>query len=479
MAATSGAARGPGEEAAREGERDRGSAAEVTDWAILNAAIPNMCRFDLNLEWDEKGGDVRSRDNGPEGMEPDGIIESNWNEVVDSFDDMNLSESLLRGIYAYGFEKPSAIQQRAILPCIKGECSIEGAGPHICWTPSCGDMTDCLISQVMTLLPKLSLEWTGKTATFAISILQQVELDMKATQALVLAPTRELAQQIQKVVMALGDYMGASCHACIGGTNVRAEVQKLQSEAHTSLWAHQAECSTSPKYIKMFVLDEADEMLSRGFKDQIYDIFQKLSSNAQVVLLSATMPSDVLEVTKKFMRDPIRILVKKEELTLEGIRQFYVNVEREEWKLDTLCDLYETLTITQAVIFINTRRKVDWLTEKMHARDFTVSALHGDMDQKERDVIMREFRSGSSRVLITTDLLARGIDVQQVSLVINYDLPTNRENYIHRIGRGGRFGRKGVAINMVTEEDKRTLKDIETFYNTTIEEMPMNVADLI
>uniref|UniRef100_A0A2K6G7A2 RNA helicase n=1 Tax=Propithecus coquereli TaxID=379532 RepID=A0A2K6G7A2_PROCO len=202
----------------------------------------------------------------------------------------------------------------------------------------------------------------------------------------------------------------------------------------------------SPKWIKMFVLDEADEMLSRGFKDQIYEIFQKLNTSIQVVLLSATMPTDVLEVTKKFMRDPIRIL---------------------------------TLTITQAVIFLNTRRKVDWLTEKMHARDFTVSALHGDMDQKERDVIMREFRSGSSRVLITTDLLARGIDVQQVSLVINYDLPTNRENYIHRIGRGGRFGRKGVAINFVTEEDKRILRDIETFYNTTVEEMPMNVADLI
>ncbi|XP_069910317.1 eukaryotic initiation factor 4A-I-like [Oryctolagus cuniculus] len=229
----------------------------------------------------------------------------------------------------------------------------------------------------------------------------------------------------------------------------------------------------------MFVLDEADEMLSGGFKDQICDIFQKLNSNTQVVLLSATVPSDVLEVTKKFMRDPIRILVKEEELMLEGIRQFYINVEREEWKLDTLCDLYETLTITQAVIFINTQRKVDWLTEKMHARDFTVSAMHGDVDQKERDVIMREFRSGSSRVLITTDLLTRGTDVQQVSLVINYDLPTNRENCIHRIGHGGRFGSKGVAINMVTEEDKRTLRDIETFYNTSIEEMPLNVADLI
>jgi len=229
----------------------------------------------------------------------------------------------------------------------------------------------------------------------------------------------------------------------------------------------------------MFVLDEADEMLSRGFKDQIYDVFKTLNEDIQVVLLSATMPQDVLEVTTRFMRNPIRILVKKEELTLEGIRQFYVDVEKEEWKLDTLCDLYETLTITQAVIFCNTKRKVDWLTDKMQTRDFTVSAMHGEMQQKERDVIMREFRSGSSRVLITTDLLARGIDVQQVSLVINYDLPTNRENYIHRIGRGGRFGRKGVAINFVTGDDQRNLQDIETFYNTQVEEMPMNVADLI
>lgn len=390
-------------------------------------------------------------------MEPDGIIESNWNEIVDSFDDMHLCEALLRGIYAYGFEKPSAIQQRAIMPCIK-----------------CHDV----IAQAQS--------GTGKTATFAISILQQIDVEQKITQALVLAPTRELAQQIQKVVLALGDYMGANCYACIGGTSIRSEVHKLQAEAPQivvgtpgrvyDMLSRKILC---PKHIKMFVLDEADEMLSRGFKDQIYEIFQKLSSNTQVVLLSATMPTDVLEVTTKFMRTPIRILVKKEELTLEGIRQFYINVEKEEWKLDTLCDLYETLTITQAVIFINTRRKVDWLTEKMHARDFTVSALHGDMDQKERDLIMREFRSGSSRVLITTDLLARGIDVQQVSLVINYDLPTNRENYIHRIGRGGRFGRKGVAINLVTEDDKRTLRDIETFYNTTVEEMPMNVADLI
>lgn len=393
---------------------------------------------------------------GPAGMRPDGEIQTNWEQVTDNFDDMNLKEKLLRGIYAYGFEKPSAIQQRAIMPSIKGYDVIAQAQSG-----------------------------TGKTATFAISILQQIDISLRETQALVLAPTRELAQQIQKVVISLGDYMEAQCHACIGGTNVREDIARLSGGVHVVVGTPGRvfdminRRALSTRHIKQFVLDEADEMLSRGFKDQIYDVFKTLNDDIQVILLSATMPVEVLDVTTRFMRDPIQILVKKEELTLEGIRQFYVDVEREDWKLDTLCDLYETLTITQAVIFCNTRRKVDWLTEKMHSRDFTVSAMHGDMDQKERDVIMREFRSGSSRVLITTDLLARGIDVQQVSLVINYDLPTNRENYIHRIGRGGRFGRKGVAINFLTSDDIRTLKDIEQFYNTQIEEMPMNVADLI
>jgi translation initiation factor 4A len=389
-------------------------------------------------------------------MQPDGLIESNWNEVVDNFDEMGIREELLRGVYAYGFEKPSAIQQRAIIPCVRGLDVIAQAQSG-----------------------------TGKTATFAVSILQKLDVSLKECQALVLAPTRELAQQIQKVMIALGDYMSAECHACIGGTNVREDLHKLSSGVHIVVGTPGRvfdminRRALSTRSIKMFILDEADEMLSRGFKDQIYDVFRTLNESIQVILLSATMPMDVLEVTKRFMRDPVRILVKKEELTLEGIRQFYIEVEQEEWKLDTLCDLYETLTITQAVIFCNTRRKVEWLTEKMHGRDFTVSAIHGDMEQGQRDVIMREFRSGSSRVLITTDLLARGIDVQQVSLVINYDLPTNRENYIHRIGRGGRFGRKGVAINFMTTDDRRTLKDIETFYNTQIEEMPMNVADLI
>jgi len=279
--------------------------------------------------------------------------------------------------------------------------------------------------------------------------------------------------------------MKVTCHAFVGGTNVGADMAKLQSGVQVVVGTPGRVSdmiqrgALDPKSIKVFVLDEADEMLSRGFKDQIYEVFKYMPQDIQVVLLSATMPSDVLEVTNRFMRDPIRILVKKEELTLEGIRQYYVNVSKEDWKFDTLADLYETVSITQAVIFCNTRRKVEALADQLMKRKFTVSSMHGDMDQENRELIMREFRSGSSRILITTDLLARGIDVHQVSLVINYDIPSNRENYIHRIGRSGRFGRKGVAINFVTDEDIRQMKDIEQFYNTVIEEMPSNIADLL
>jgi len=349
---------------------------------------------------------------------------TDWEETYESFDQMNLHENLLRGIYSYGFEKPSAIQQKGIVPFIKGFDVIQQAQSG-----------------------------TGKTATFCAGVLNNLDFSVQECQGLVLAPTRELAQQIEKVMRHLGDYLKVKCHACVGGTSVREDARILGAGVHVVVGTPgrvydmlRRRCLRADN-IKMFVLDEADEMLSRGFKDQIYDIFQLLPPKLQVGVFSATLPPEALEITRKFMNKPVRILVKRDELTLEGIKQFYVNVEKEEWKLDTLCDLYETLAITQSVIFANTRRKVDWLTEKMRERDHTVSATHGDMDQNMRDVIMREFRSGSSRVLITTDLLARGIDVQQVSLVINFDLPTQPENYLHRIGRSGRFGRKGVAIN--------------------------------
>jgi len=369
---------------------------------------------------------------------------------------MGLREELLRGIYSYGFERPSTIQQKSIVPMIKG-----------------GD----IIAQAQS--------GTGKTATFAIGCLQQLDYSINQCQALILAPTRELASQIQKVVDSLGDYLGVRAYACIGGTKVRDDMAILQEGVHVVVGTpgrvldllHRN--ALNSKHIKIFVLDEADEMLSRGFKDQIYDVFQALPARIQVGLFSATMPPDALLITENFMNNPVRILVQQDEITLEGIRQFYIDCEKEQWKFDVLCDLYDTLNIAQAVIFCNTRNKVEWLTDHLRQKDFTVSATHGDLDQDQRNVILNEFRTGSSRILITTDLLARGIDVHGVSLVINYDLPRNFEKYIHRIGRSGRFGRKGVAINLISREDLPVMRDLEKYYNTKIEEMPAHIADLL
>jgi translation initiation factor 4A len=370
---------------------------------------------------------------------------------------MKLKENLLRGIFTYGFEKPSKIQQKAILPIIQTKRDIIGQAQS----------------------------GTGKTATFTIGTLQNIDLDKNELQALILAPTRELALQIYKVVLALGTYLKVKCHHCVGKSNVKEDITVLKDGVHVVVGTpgrviHMInEGHLSTDNLSMLVLDEADEMLSAGFKDQIYDVFKHLPEEIQVLLFSATMPNEVLEITQKFMRNPIKILVKKESLTLEGIKQFYVSVEKEEFKFITLCDLYKTLSISQCVIFCNSKKRVDNLSDNLKKKDYAVSSIHGEMQSEERDKIMKHFRDGASRILITTDLLARGIDVHHVSLVVNYDLPRQRESYLHRIGRSGRYGRKGVAINFVTKNDMKDLKDLEKFYETQIEEMPGNIQKLI
>jgi len=375
---------------------------------------------------------------------------------VDSFDDMELNEGLLRGIYSYGYERPSAIQQKAIVPFIRGKDVIAQAQSG-----------------------------TGKTATFSIGVLQQINFKNRDCQSLMLAPTRELAAQIQRVISSLGDFLGVKVHACIGGTRVSEDLRILGNGVHIVVGTPGRVLDLlnrgylKSNSIRMLILDEADEMLSLGFKEQIYEVFQFLPTEVQIGLFSATMSPEALDITKNFMQDPLKILVKREEVTLEGIRQFFVNCQKEEWKIDTLFDLYDKLNIGQAVIFCNTRKRVDWLTERLRQNDFTVSATHGELTPEQRKTILTEFRTGSSRVLITTDLLARGIDVHGVSLVINYELPRNYEKYIHRIGRSGRFGRKGVALNLVTDQEMPKLVEIEKFYATAIEEMPANIQELI
>ena len=189
-------------------------------------------------------------------------------------------------------------------------------------------------------------------------------------------------------------------------------------------------------------------------------------------LLIATMPPEFFDLTMKFMRDPIKILVKTDQLTLEGIKQYYINVERNEFKFDTICDLYGHFSVAQSIIYCNSKKIVDELDYKLNENGFAVSKIHGKMTQDDRNVIMEQFRKGETRILLTTDLLSRGIDVQQVSVVINYDIPQNVDNYLHRIGRSGRFGRKGVAINFMTYYDIKNLHEIEKHYSTQIQEMP-------
>jgi ATP-dependent RNA helicase len=307
---------------------------------------------------------------GPAGMQPEGEIESNWDTIIDNFDKMDLKEELLRGIYAYGFEKPSAIQQRGIMPVIAKKDTIAQAQSG-----------------------------TGKTATFSIGILESIDHNSNETQALILSPTRELAQQIAKVVLTLGYYMNTEVHACIGGKRISDDIRILDQGVQVisgtpgRVYDMIRRQNLRTRNLKMLILDEADEMLGKGFKEQIYDIYRYLPPATQVVLVSATLPREVLEMTQKFMTDPVQILVKRDELTLEGIKQFFVAVEKEEWKFDTLCDLYDTLMITQAVIFCNTRRKVEWLANKMTEANFTVLSMHGEMTQEEREEIMNSFVS--------------------------------------------------------------------------------------
>jgi len=372
--------------------------------------------------------------------------------LLESFDDADLDEELLRGVYSYGFERPSAVQQRAILPIIDGRDTIAQAQSG-----------------------------TGKTATFVIGVLQRIDYTTSVCQALMLAPSRELAVQIYNVVRALGEYLQVRCHCCIGGTSVRGDIDQLRRGQQVvvgmpgRVYDMISKRHLRVNHIDTFVLDEADEMLSRGMKDQVYDIFRTLPPNVAVAAFSATMPQEFLDLSTRFMRDSVRILVQPGHLLLEGISQFYVSVEREEWKLDIIADLHESLVRTgQAIIYSNTRRKVDWLADQLHGRGVVASCLHAELDQRERELVMREFRAGHARLLLTTDSLARGIDVQQVKVVVNFDMPACLENYLHRIGRCGRFGRRGAAISLITNSDVSAMQDVERHFETQIEELPLD-----
>jgi translation initiation factor 4A len=270
----------------------------------------------------------------------------------------------------------------------------------------------------------------------------------------------------------------------LGGTSIREDVQNMRENVpHIvvgcvgRVFDMLSKGHIVGQDIDMFVLDEADEMLSKGFGEQIRDMFQMFfRDNIQVILFSATMPTDILLLTSQFMREPVKIMMKAEELNLKCIQQFYVAVQNDYVKFEVLKDLFSAISVSKCIIYCNSVRRVQELFFTMQKEGFSVVNIHSSMDKAEREKVFAQFRYGDARVLISSDITARGIDIQQVSTVINYDIPKCVHNYLHRIGRSGRWGRKGFAINLVTKQDIYDLHAIEKHYTITIDELPSNFS---
>ena len=378
-------------------------------------------------------------------------------KYYDKFDDeeIGIKDNILKGIYSYGFERPSPIQRIAIKPLIEGR--------------------DIVIQ---------SHSGTGKTGTFSIGMLNRIDEELKSPQAIVICNTRELADQTSKVVKILSQYSSISHKLCIGG-DMQNKFMPNEVNEHVIIGTPGRLCDLIQKglikneHLKMIVVDEADDVLSVGFRKQVKRIFNALPKEGQVVLVSATIPQDMESLFEVLLKpDFTSILIKDDQITLDGIAQYYIELD-EQYKIDAIIDIYQFINVGQGIIYCNTKTKADQLKEILGQQDFSVNVLHGDMIQKEREMIMSDFRSGLVRILITTDILARGIDIQQVSLVINFDMPKYPQTYIHRIGRSGRYGRKGVALNFCTRKEKNILKYIQTMYSTEIKPFPEDVNSIL
>lgn len=373
------------------------------------------------------------------------------NCTINSWEDLSINPLLLRGIYAYGFESPSPIQKKSILPILKGKDVIAQAQSG-----------------------------TGKTACFAISSIELVDATHQTTQAIIMSPTRELSSQIKNVVDALAiNIINFKSQLLVGGTHTENDISILKQDlphiiigCPGRIYDILRRKHINLELVKLLILDEADEMLSSGFKEQVYNIFDLLPKNIQKALFSASMPPTITELTSKFVTNPVKIIVKSEQLTLEGIKQYYVNLDNDAMKYETLKDLFSTFSVAQCIIYCNSVSRVSDLYEAMNNDGYPVCLIHSNLDKSTRQTNYDDFRRGKFRVLISSNVTARGIDIQQVSTVINFDIPKCVHSYLHRIGRSGRWGRKGIAINFITRRDYKQLKDIEQFYQTNINELP-------
>lgn len=393
-----------------------------------------------------------------ENMMSDEITETEDLKLFTSWDDIDIQTNLLRGIYSHGFEKPSPIQQKTILPLIEKKDVIGQAQSG-----------------------------TGKTGAFSIGSLQHVNKKENYTQVLILSHTHELAKQNFDVITEIATFMKIRTHILIGGVPVDKDRDILCSneKPHVIVGCPgRVQDMLNRDYldggkIKILVIDEADEMLSTCFKDQVYKIFHYLHKDVQVALFSATMPENVKQLTMRFMRDPIKVFVKSQDLALEGLKQFYVAMNDDRDKYLTLKDLYSSVTLGQTIIYCNSVKRVQDLAEAMKQDDFPVIEMHSYMDRDERNRVLSDFRSGAYRALISSDITSRGINIQQVNVVINFDLCKNIHTYLHRIGRCARWGRKGMAINFITRRDMHIKKEIEEHYKVSIDELPSEFQKFI
>ena len=376
----------------------------------------------------------------------------------DNFENLNLNEDLVKGIYLYGFIKPSQIQ-------IKGIASINTG-------------MDCIIQ---------SQSGTGKTATYLLSILNKLDNTINNCQGIIITPTHELANQVYDVAINLSKFTNYKITKCIGGTNFyqnRNELKNTNLIIGTLGRLHHIliESAFNIYNIKFIVLDEADELLNKGINKNLQDILEKLSTGIQVILISATMSLEVFNLSKKYMHDPIKILLRNNEIMVDLISQFYLDVEIEEQKFDALLDLYNLVSTSQAIIFCNTIKKVLCLEENLKQNNFSITVMHSNMTSIERNDVLKDFRDGKTRILLTTDLLSRGIDIPQVNMVINYDLPNNKETYVHRIGRCGRFNKKGIAVSLIKttdQSDVKTLNKLKNYYKIDLNEMPESIDNYL
>lgn len=374
------------------------------------------------------------------------------------FSDLGVSEEILRAVEDMGYTQPSPIQAQTI-PLL-----LQGAD---------------VIGQAQT--------GTGKTAAFGIPIIDRIDSSIKKPQALILCPTRELAVQVEGEIAKLTKYNRKISSTCIyGGESIDRQIRSLKKGVQVvvgtpgRIMDHMDRRTLDLSQVGIIVLDEADEMLDMGFRDDIEKILSSMPEERQTVFFSATMPKPILELTRKYQTDPEIIKVLRKELTVENISQLYFDV-RSGLKTDLISRLINLHQYKLSVIFCNTKRVTDEVTEELITKGIPAEALHGDLSQAQRTKVMNKFRKGHCSVLVATDVAARGIDVENVEAVFNFDLPLDEENYVHRIGRTGRAGRSGTAISFVSgRRDAGKIKDLERFIKTNIEKAaPPSVDQLI